>query len=94
MTDANSSSIYRHAFTTTPDAVDQNGHVNNVIYVQWMQDVAILHSEATGGTQATQTAGATWVALELFVFDNTPSKPKTSVGVGIAPGGAILTVKF
>ena len=39
-----------------------NGHVNNVIYVQWMQDIAVLHCEATGGTQATRRAGATWVA--------------------------------
>ena len=39
-----------------------NGHVNNVIYVQWMQDIAILHCQATGGTQATRAAGATWVA--------------------------------
>jgi len=62
MTESNSSSVYRHAFTTAQDAADQNGHVNNVIYVQWMQDVAILHSEATGGTQATHASGATWVA--------------------------------
>ncbi len=42
--------------------MDQNGHVNNVIYVQWMQDIAILHCDSVGGTQATQAAGATWVA--------------------------------
>ena len=28
-----------------PDtAIDANGHVNNVQYVQWMQDAAIAHS--------------------------------------------------
>ncbi|MCP4455454.1 MAG: acyl-CoA thioesterase, partial [Planctomycetes bacterium] len=52
----------RHEFTVSQDAMDQNGHVNNVIYVQWMQDVAILHCDATGGTEATHAAGATWVA--------------------------------
>ncbi len=62
MIDSNSESIYRHEFTVSQDAMDQNGHVNNVIYVQWMQDIAILHCDATGGTQATQAAGATWVA--------------------------------
>jgi acyl-CoA thioester hydrolase len=60
MTDSHS--IYRHEFTVSQDAMDQNGHVNNVIYVQWMQDVAILHCDATGGTEATRAAGATWVA--------------------------------
>ena len=34
--------IYRHVFTITDRAVDQNGHGNNVVYVQWMQDVATL----------------------------------------------------
>ncbi len=62
MTDSNPSSVYRHEFTVSQDAMDQNGHVNNVIYVQWMQDVAIAHCEATGGAEATHAAGATWVA--------------------------------
>ena len=62
MTKSNSSSIYRHEFTVSQDTVDVNGHVNNVIYVQWMQDIAILHCDATGGTEATRVAGATWVA--------------------------------
>ena len=62
MTESNAAAVYRHEFTVSQDAMDQNGHVNNVIYVQWMQDVAILHCDATGGTEATQAAGATWVA--------------------------------
>jgi acyl-CoA thioester hydrolase len=35
--------------------------VNNVAYVQWMQDIAVRHSETTGGTQAVMEAGAMWV---------------------------------
>lgn len=62
MTKSHSNSIYRHEFTVSQASVDLNGHVNNVIYVQWMQDIAILHCDATGGTRATQAAGATWVA--------------------------------
>lgn len=42
-------------------AVDANGHVNNVVYVQWMQDAAVRHYEAMGGTGPTQALGATWV---------------------------------
>ena len=53
--------VYRHEFTIPENAVDQNGHANNVIYVQWMQDVAVLHSDASGGTRAMHAAGATWV---------------------------------
>jgi acyl-CoA thioester hydrolase len=36
--------------------------VNNVEYVQWMQDVAIQHASACGGTAAAEADGATWVA--------------------------------
>jgi acyl-CoA thioester hydrolase len=42
--------------------IDANGHVNNIVYVQWMQDVAIAHADAAGCTAATTAAGCTWVA--------------------------------
>jgi acyl-CoA thioester hydrolase len=54
--------IYRHRFTVGPEAIDGNGHVNNVVYVQWMQDVAVRHADATGCTDMTRQIGATWVA--------------------------------
>ena len=53
--------IYRYTFTIPPEALDANGHVNNVHYVQWMQDVAVRHYEALGGVPLTQALGATWV---------------------------------
>lgn len=53
--------IYRYRFTIPEDAIDGNGHVNNVAYVQWMQDAAVRHFEALGGVPHTQAAGATWV---------------------------------
>ena len=53
--------IYPYEFTISEDAVDENGHVNNVTYVQWMQDAAVRHYEAMGGRQLTLDLGATWV---------------------------------
>jgi acyl-CoA thioester hydrolase len=53
--------IFRHEFTVGKDALDEIGHVNNVVYVQWMQDVATLHSDAAGCTAATKSADAVWV---------------------------------
>ena len=55
------SQIFRHEFTVGKDALDGIGHVNNVVYVQWMQNVAELHSNAAGCTAATKSAGAIWV---------------------------------
>jgi acyl-CoA thioester hydrolase len=55
------SPVFRHEFTVPPDAIDENGHVNNVAYVQWMQDIAIQHADTTGGTRLVREAGALWV---------------------------------
>ena len=57
-----SNGVYRHHFTVPESAVDQNGHVNNVVYVQWMQDVAVLHFESSGGSNVMHEINATWVA--------------------------------
>ncbi|MGC1378303.1 MAG: acyl-CoA thioesterase [Anaerolineales bacterium] len=53
--------IFRYTFTIPPEALDGNGHVNNVHYVQWMQDVAVRHFGALGGVPLVQALGATWV---------------------------------
>jgi acyl-CoA thioester hydrolase len=54
--------VYRIEIIVPAAAVDRNRHVNNVAYVQWMQDAAIQHSAATGCTRMTEAIGATWVA--------------------------------
>ncbi|MCU0804802.1 MAG: acyl-CoA thioesterase [Burkholderiales bacterium] len=59
--------IYRHAFEVPESALDRNGHVNNVQYVQWMQDVAVMHADAAGCSAATDAAGATWVARSHWI---------------------------
>jgi acyl-CoA thioester hydrolase len=53
--------IYRHEFVVPEDALDENGHVNNIEYLRWMLDAAMLHSDSQGCTQATRAIGATWV---------------------------------
>jgi len=53
--------VFCHDLTVPENTIDQNGHVNNVAYVQWMQDVAILHSDTTGGTAAVTAVGGAWV---------------------------------
>lgn len=53
--------IYRYDLKVSKEAIDENGHVNNVEYLRWMQDAAVLHSEISGCTQASRAIGATWV---------------------------------
>jgi len=55
--------IFHHELTISSSAIDVNGHVNNVMYVQWMQDAAIAHSNSVGDTLTRQQdAGVMWVA--------------------------------
>ena len=56
--------IYTVQFTIPETAMDENGHVNNVNYVQWMQDIAVAHYDFMGGVAPTQALGATWVVRE------------------------------
>jgi acyl-CoA thioester hydrolase len=57
------SSTYSKTFTISETVIDENGHVNNVAYVQWMQDIAVEHYTSIGGVQA-QGPDATWVVHE------------------------------
>ena len=54
--------VHRFKILVPAEVVDRNRHVNNVAYVQWMQDAAVQHSAATGCTRMTEAIGATWVA--------------------------------
>jgi len=56
--------VYSRQFTVPSAALDQNGHVNNVTYLQWMQDIAVEHYDVMGGTARTLVLGATWVVRE------------------------------
>jgi acyl-CoA thioester hydrolase len=64
------SQIYTKKFIIPESSIDENGHVNNVDYVQWMQDIAVEHYASIGGIQA-QGIDATWVVrghrIEYFL---------------------------
>ena len=59
MTDA---AIFRQQLTVTDDVVDRNGHVNNVAYVRWMQDIAVAHFKSQISHEQMDELGCTWVA--------------------------------
>lgn len=54
-------STYRHSVLVSQDAIDANGHANNVEYLRWMQEAAVAHADATGCTDLTRKIGASWV---------------------------------
>jgi len=44
-----------------PEDIDANDHVNNVVYVRWLQDVGTTHWEARFGPEV--TSKWSWVCL-------------------------------
>ncbi len=57
------SATFSYRFTVPKEAIDFNGHVGNVTYLQWMIEAATAHSESVGwGFEACKEAGGTWVA--------------------------------
>lgn len=52
---------FQYEFKVDSSCIDQNGHVNNVVYVQWMQDVAIRHADMCGGSAVTHKLRCSWI---------------------------------
>lgn len=38
--------VFEVPFSATPDDIDELGHVNNAVWVRWIQDVATAHWQA------------------------------------------------
>src|SRR3954469_2391243 len=73
---------YTYQFTVPAAAIDANGHVNNVAYIQWMQDAAIAHADRVGCTAMTQSLNAIWVVRSHHIEYRRP-----------AYAGDVITVK-
>jgi acyl-CoA thioester hydrolase len=54
--------IFSYTFTVSQSVIDEYGHVNNVIYVQWMQDAATRHPQAVPEFKQPENTG--WFARE------------------------------
>ena len=53
--------VYRLDFTPQPGDIDENGHVNNVVYLRWAQDIGVAHWRSRAPPEA--LAAYAWVAL-------------------------------
>ena len=56
------SAVYELSLTVAAADIDANGHVNNVVYLGWVQDVAVAHWNAAIAQNAwPRAAEITWV---------------------------------
>ncbi|HEX8490652.1 MAG TPA: thioesterase family protein [Chthoniobacterales bacterium] len=54
-----------------PADIDEQDHVNNTVYLRWVQDVATAHWEARAPAAARETIG--WVVLRHEIDYKTPA---------------------
>lgn len=60
--------IFSQRFAVPAAAIDVQGHVSNLAYVGWMQDVAIAHSTEVGWSMRRYLElGAGWVVRSHFI---------------------------
>ena len=60
--------LFTRTFIIPADAIDELGHVSNLKYIAWMQDIAIQHSAAQGWpVERYLQNGAAWVVRSHFV---------------------------
>ena len=53
--------VFELAISVKPEDIDELGHVNNVSYVRWVQDVAVAHWRS--GAPAEDQARLLWVVV-------------------------------
>ena len=53
--------VFRLPFEPAPADIDDNGHVNNVVYLRWAQDLGVAHWRSLAPPEAQATWA--WVAL-------------------------------
>jgi acyl-CoA thioester hydrolase len=68
------SAEFRDEIVAAPEDIDELGHVSNVVYVRWIQDVAKAHSAAVGWDYARYRAlGAVFVVHKHVVEYRAPA---------------------
>lgn len=65
------SEIFEFHFTVPKSAIDDMDHVNNVVYLQWVQDVAKKHWESRTNEHIRNTY--VWVVLNHYIEYHSPA---------------------
>ena len=66
-----SSSPFEVIVPVLPADIDEQNHVNNTVYLRWVQDVATAHWRAIADPEAQGTTG--WVVLRHEIDYKTPA---------------------
>jgi acyl-CoA thioester hydrolase len=65
-----SSAPFEMTVSVLPDDIDEQNHVNNTVYLRWVQEIATAHWRTIASPEAQQTIG--WVVLQHEIEYKTP----------------------
>lgn len=66
--------VYTHTFDVPESSIDGYGHVNNIEYLRWMQEVATAHTASEGWTlDRYRESRAIWVVRRHTIDYLTPA---------------------
>ncbi|MFI2742426.1 acyl-CoA thioesterase [Zhouia sp. PK063] len=63
--------IYEQLINVNPEDIDDLNHVNNVVYVQWIQNIAKAHWELVASPKVKQNN--IWVVLNNYIEYKSPA---------------------
>ena len=66
-----SSAAFEMIVSVLPEDIDQQNHVNNTVYLRWVQEVATAHWRAVATADARENIG--WVVLRHEIDYKTPA---------------------
>ena len=66
-----SSAAFEMIVSVLPEDIDQQNHVNNTVYLRWVQEVATAHWRAVATADAQENIG--WVVLRHEIDYKTPA---------------------
>ena len=67
-----SSASFEMIILVLPSDIDEQNHVNNTVYLRWVQDVATAHWRAIASPEAQEMTG--WVVLRHEIDYKTPAQ--------------------
>jgi acyl-CoA thioester hydrolase len=85
------SSAFEHRIQVMQSDIDEMGHVNNVVYLRWVQDVASKHWDAVSTDRLKQTFK--WVVLRHEIDYKSPAFLNDEV-IGITWVGSASGARF
>lgn len=63
--------MFRHSIGIAPDDIDHMGHVNNSVYLKWVQDAVVEYWEKVAPAEA--VSSHLWVALKHEISYRRPA---------------------